>query len=127
QLDQLIQQLLAKDPENRFPNVLVLGRHMEAMEKALSRVATVPVDTEELELEWPTNPSESAKTVPGVTDATSATTGQVILSPLQPSARIPGLHEAATIAQPESQSDASPAAVGPASHPPTRPTGTRFT
>ncbi len=43
QLDQLITQLLAKDPETRFPNVLVLGRHMEAMKKALSR----PVEMEQ--------------------------------------------------------------------------------
>lgn len=37
QLERLIGQLLNKDPDNRFPNVLVLGRHMEAMQKALSR------------------------------------------------------------------------------------------
>ena len=37
QLDQLIGQLLNKDPEQRFPNTLVLARHMEAMHKALSR------------------------------------------------------------------------------------------
>ena len=37
QLNNLIAQLLAKDPAERFPNVMVLGRHMEAMEKALSR------------------------------------------------------------------------------------------
>lgn len=37
QLDRLISQLLAKNPDQRFPNVLVLSRHMEAMEKALSR------------------------------------------------------------------------------------------
>jgi serine/threonine-protein kinase len=37
QLDRLIGQLLNKDPAGRFPNVLVLGRHMEAMQKALSR------------------------------------------------------------------------------------------
>ena len=37
QLERLIAQLLAKDPEGRFPNVLVLGRHMEAMAKALSQ------------------------------------------------------------------------------------------
>gem|GEM_PF-328191 len=37
QLERLILQLLAKDPEDRFPNVMVLGRHMEAMAKALSR------------------------------------------------------------------------------------------
>jgi len=37
QLDRLISQLLAKEPADRFPNALVLGRHMEAMKKALSR------------------------------------------------------------------------------------------
>ena len=37
QLNKLIDQLLAKEPNDRFPNVMVLGRHMEAMEKALSR------------------------------------------------------------------------------------------
>jgi serine/threonine-protein kinase len=36
-LDRLIRQLLSKDPAARFPNVLVLGRHMEAMQRALSR------------------------------------------------------------------------------------------
>jgi hypothetical protein len=43
QLDGLIRQLLSKDPADRFPNVLVLARHMEAMQKALSR----PVKPEE--------------------------------------------------------------------------------
>lgn len=42
QLNKLIAQLLAKDPDDRFPNVLVLGRHMEAMEKALSRPLQSP-------------------------------------------------------------------------------------
>lgn len=37
ELDRLIRQLLSKDPSERFPNVLVLGRHMEAMQRALSR------------------------------------------------------------------------------------------
>jgi serine/threonine-protein kinase len=45
QLEQLITQLLAKDPEARFPNVLVLSRLMEAMQKALSRpVAEAPAE-----------------------------------------------------------------------------------
>jgi len=39
QLERLIQQLLSKDPSKRFPNALVLARHMEAMEKALVRKA----------------------------------------------------------------------------------------
>lgn len=38
-LEGLIKQLLSKEPEDRFPNVMVLARHMEAMEKALSRRA----------------------------------------------------------------------------------------
>ncbi|MCG8450419.1 MAG: serine/threonine protein kinase [Pirellulales bacterium] len=42
QLQQLLIQLLAKDPADRFPNVLVLSRHMEAMEKALSRSPEQP-------------------------------------------------------------------------------------
>ena len=37
QLDRLIRQLLSKEPAERFPNVLVLARHMEAMQQALSR------------------------------------------------------------------------------------------
>ena len=37
QLDRLITQLLSKEPAERFPNALVLARHMEAMQKALSR------------------------------------------------------------------------------------------
>ena len=46
QLNKLIAQLLAKDPEERFPNVMVLGRHMEAMEKALSRPLKSSADTD---------------------------------------------------------------------------------
>ncbi|MCC6491633.1 MAG: serine/threonine protein kinase [Pirellulales bacterium] len=44
QLDRLIQQLLSKEPAGRFPNVLVLSRHMEAMQKALSRPVRPPED-----------------------------------------------------------------------------------
>ena len=42
-VERLLIQLLAKEPEERFPNVLVLSRHMEAMEKALSRSSTSSV------------------------------------------------------------------------------------
>ena len=37
QLDQVIAQLLAKDPADRFPNTQVLARHLQAMVRALSR------------------------------------------------------------------------------------------
>lgn len=43
-LDQLIQQLLSKDPDERFPNALVLARHMEAMRRALSRAVVESTD-----------------------------------------------------------------------------------
>ncbi|QDS98761.1 serine/threonine protein kinase [Adhaeretor mobilis] len=36
-LEKLINQLLSKEPDERFPNIMVLARHMEAMLKALSR------------------------------------------------------------------------------------------
>jgi serine/threonine-protein kinase len=39
QLERLIAQLLSKDPAARFPNAMVLARHMEAMRRALSRPA----------------------------------------------------------------------------------------
>jgi serine/threonine-protein kinase len=37
QLERVILQLLSKDPADRFPNTLVLARHLEAMVRALSR------------------------------------------------------------------------------------------
>lgn len=39
QLEQLIAQLLAKNPAERFPNTQVLARHLQAMVRALSRPA----------------------------------------------------------------------------------------
>ncbi len=44
QLERLIMQLLSKDPAARFPNTLVLARHMEAMLRALSRPAADDFD-----------------------------------------------------------------------------------
>jgi len=55
QLERLILQLLSKEPENRFPNVMVLGRHMEAMAKALSR----PVSQEGSEAAGPSDGSKA--------------------------------------------------------------------
>jgi eukaryotic-like serine/threonine-protein kinase len=37
QLEQVIMQLLAKEPADRFPNMQVLSRHLQAMVMALSR------------------------------------------------------------------------------------------
>jgi serine/threonine-protein kinase len=39
QLERVVLQLLAKDPSARFPNMQVLGRHLQAMYMALSRPA----------------------------------------------------------------------------------------
>jgi serine/threonine protein kinase len=120
QLDRLITQLLSKEPEDRFPNVLVLGRHMEAMEKALSRPAA-PHDDEELELEWPTNPTPGV-TAPMLRDATNP--GAPILLPTEPpTGKSVDLYGAPTIAQPE-----EPVISAARATPPTpRPTATRFT
>ena len=37
QMEEVIKQLLSKDPADRFPNTTVLARHLEAMVKALTR------------------------------------------------------------------------------------------
>src|SRR5215475_12439087 len=40
QLEQVVMQLLSKDPADRFPNTQVLARHLQAMANALSRPAS---------------------------------------------------------------------------------------
>jgi len=45
QLELAISQLLSKDPSDRFPNTIVLAKHLEAMRRALSR----PFDDAKLE------------------------------------------------------------------------------
>jgi len=75
QLDRLIAQLLSKDADQRFPNVLVLSRHMEAMDKALTRrmqageqAASPPDSPKKTESDSPertANVSEEATSVEG--------------------------------------------------------------
>ena len=52
QLEKAIAQMLAKSPADRFPNTLVLGRHLEAMLLALSKPSPedfrVAVDEDDL-------------------------------------------------------------------------------
>jgi serine/threonine-protein kinase len=127
QLERLIQQLLAKEPENRFPNVLVLGRHMEAMEKALSRTSTAS-ESDELELEWPTNAEQPHATMHLGEDATNAGQGQIRLTPKSTTPQQPNIYEAATIAQPDVPAASSVASTAaPPTPAPVRPRGTRFT
>jgi serine/threonine-protein kinase len=47
QLEQAILQLLAKDPAQRFPNTIVVARHLEAMTIALSRATEDDFDLSE--------------------------------------------------------------------------------
>ncbi|MDZ4656456.1 MAG: serine/threonine-protein kinase [Bythopirellula sp.] len=128
QLDRLIGQLLAKEPENRFPNVLVLGRHMEAMERALSRPANVAAEAAELEIDWPTAPAQPAATALMEHDATNAGGPQILLQSEAPAGGSIDLYQAPTIDQPEEPIVAASAVTPPkpATTPP-RPAGTRFT
>jgi eukaryotic-like serine/threonine-protein kinase len=128
QLDRLIAQLLSKEPENRFPNVLVLGRHMEAMERALSRPATAGEVDDTLELDWPTNPPHQGATAPINRDATNASEGPLILQAEPATGESIDLYGAATIAQPETPVvAASSVTSSPVPELAPRPSGTRFT
>jgi serine/threonine-protein kinase len=59
QLEQVVMQLLAKDPADRFPNTAVLARHLQAMVMALSRpprdgfaLASDPASATSAEPDW---------------------------------------------------------------------------
>ncbi len=99
QLDRLLTQLLAKDPSERFPNVLVLSRHMEAMEKALSR----PVKLKPEDNLPSTAPPQSGLSQTASTDEeTTLASDSPIVLPQETSqgAVHPDLYDASTIAQP---------------------------
>lgn len=77
QLEDCIEQLLKKEPEDRFPNTMVLARHLEAMRRALSRPfdASQPMpgeldaeepDIREQETDAEATPAELAATRPAV-------------------------------------------------------------
>ena len=99
QLDRLLTQLLSKEPDDRFPNVLVLSRHMEAMEKALSRPVKPLAEDEISTTDFP-QPS-SALTAAGNEAATRALDAPIIL-PHETSqdASKSDLYDAPTLAQP---------------------------
>ncbi len=105
QLDRLISQLLAKEPSERFPNVLVLSRHMEAMEKALSRPikSQTQVGDTTASFAQPALPTSSAPLTAAADDAATraASAAPVIL----PQETLEGtahadLYDAATLDQP---------------------------
>jgi len=105
QLNGLILQLLSKDPADRFPNARVLSRHMEAMERALSRPVE-PVDEEPQ--------SESLPTETPFSDPISSAED---VSPLMPTemetAGVPSqFFDAPTIAELSSVADGPSAGVG---------------
>lgn len=123
QLEQLLSQLLRKDPDERFPNVLVLGRHMEAMEKALSRNTTKSATATDLDghnANQTTAGSEHTASI--APDATSLPEADGDSHSGGASSGLdPALYDAPTL-------DQSEAAAAPSSAtPPARPTGTHFT
>ena len=99
QLDRLITQLLAKNPAERFPNVLVLSRHMEAMEKAMSRPVQSEQDTGDTTADFLVTPSHLTASIDE--EATHALEAPVVLphDPLQATVQ-PDLYDAPTLAQP---------------------------
>ncbi len=118
QLDRLITQLLSKDPADRFPNVLVLARHMEAMQKALSRPAKPPA-----EKDGPTGvfPATLDATAAPATDATLAQDFEV-LHPLETTDS--DVYEAPTLAdegQLSPEGPVAPAAANLKAPPPPTP------
>lgn len=112
QLNKLITQLLAKDPEKRFPNVLVLSRHMEAMEKALSR----PID--ETAQRKGGNSGSPRQTAPNLDKRTRATPAS--LKPNDETRSEPhstDIYSAATLDIPTDEDDATGAEI-PLTHEP---------
>ncbi|MBX3425306.1 MAG: serine/threonine protein kinase [Pirellulales bacterium] len=116
QLNDLILQLLSKEPEDRFPNVRVLGRHMEAMVFALSRskADSVPATSEQ-----PAAGAPRDATSAGGQDATLA--GEAI-SLITVDTGAEGLYDAPTLAE-----DDKSLAPPPTTSAPTTPRPSRFT
>lgn len=59
QLEQAIQQLLSKNPADRFPNTIVVARHLEAMTIALSRPTNDDFELPHESAEPSSDPSET--------------------------------------------------------------------
>ncbi len=111
QLDRLISQLLAKEPSERFPNVLVLSRHMEAMEKALSRPVKHETEDEISTTDFAQPNSSNAATINE--DATRALDAPVILPhDTSQGPAHPDLYDAPTLAQPVKPASVEPPASG---------------
>jgi serine/threonine-protein kinase len=102
QLEGLIRQLLSKDPAARFPNALVLSRHMEAMEKALARGPKVE------------SPAEPTRPRPAVSEAATIDSADATLA-ADSDDEIPlagdsvSLFNAPTLAEPEQSLPTGPA------------------
>ena len=128
QFGRLISQLLAKDPADRFPNVLVLSRHMEAMEKALSRSPKPNNEASSLQRDLPTNAGAVDATSHGADESTRLTAADQMVSPDTLSqAQSENLYDAPTLDQPSDAAAPSSGAfaAGEAS-PKTEQGGARF-
>jgi len=97
QFDRLISQLLSKEPGDRFPNVLVLSRHMEAMEKAFSR----PGKTEQDDGTTTDSPQPNLSAVAELDETAMRVYDAPILLPQETSQgpAHPDFHDAPTLAQ----------------------------
>ncbi len=107
QLERLITQLLEKEASDRFPNVMILGRHMKAMEKALSRPEKTMKADDASPAERPADdgPIDATLQIDGV-----ATRPAVLPSESKDDVSLRDLYNAPTLAQSDEQNVRSPTA-----------------
>jgi eukaryotic-like serine/threonine-protein kinase len=112
QLERVVMQLLSKDPADRFPNMQVLSRHLQAMAMALSRPAhseAVPADDFALATDRPATDDpgadvkqlESLEATQDQIDAASARNGRKAGEASARRYQMPASQNAATLAAEE--------------------------
>jgi len=101
QLEQVILQLLAKDPTQRFPNTQVLARHLQAMVRALSRSAADDfslIDQTATTHSLQSDSQEPLEILPTRMEQTSASAADEIVAARDSSQRLADTQNAPTLA-----------------------------
>jgi eukaryotic-like serine/threonine-protein kinase len=79
ELDQIIRQLLEKDPQRRFANALILGRSLESMQRGLSLAGSAT--QEDFIVAGQPDPSPSVAIDPLAATLAPSNSGRVVPSP----------------------------------------------